>query len=897
MWSFFSRDPAKGFPYEVGEKVEGLDADHSIWTMHAGKQKSNGQPVSVFLFDVSANSETAKQTAQASVKRLKTLKHPNILTFIDSLETDKCIYVVTEPVMPLAVHLKEIESKTNEFAVSWGLHQIVKGLSFLLNSVNVIHNNVCMSSMFVDSAGEWKLGGIDYMYPATGEGSNMPPIKTAPALEKYDPPEKSQSSGRQRKAPKWSSDMWGLGCLIWEVFNGRLPRTSSLKVIGKIPKSLVRNYCELVSANPTSRPNPDKFLEGCKVQGSFMSNHFVQTNLFLEEIQIKEPHEQALFFTDLTKHLDEFPIIYSKHKILPQLLNAFQFGNGGPAVLPPLFKLGKHLDTTEYQAQIVPCVVKLFTSTDRATRIHLLRQLPLFVEHLQPAVVNSQVFPNMITGFMDTNPAIREQSVKGMFLLAPKLNENNLNNELMKHFARLQSRDDQGPIRTNTTVCLGKLTQHLNPATRQKVVSSAFARAMKDPFPAARTAGVLAMCNNIQYFTTKDCAYKALPALCAMTVDPDKQVRENAFKTIKVFIDKLQTASDDPEEALKMDQVANTVGTSATNTASWAGWMTGVSSLTSKLYTNKAATPQPTDPAKDANNKPDATQSKPIDNTVTSPKPTPKVEDTNEEDEDENDNGWDENDDWDGLEEFGSDIGKLPPVAKPRKTYRGKLITTRKLREMEENIWDDLHAQKTSQSHEDDNETETNGDNGGWGNSGWDADLLETSQDNNGSADKKTEDDWSNGWQDEGFDPTPSVNKPSNTFSAQTVQSDLTPASTYNWNQTESKAQKDPEEDFFNEFAPKPKKTLGQKNRSQAKTKPVNKMPVKKTSPKPSTDFDAGWEDDSWNDNSWGDDQGVSKADKAKQEREERRKQRQKQLEENRSAKAGPKKLGARKCD
>ena len=28
--------------------------------------------------------------------------------------------------------------------------------------------------------------------------------------------------------------MWGLGCLIWEVFNGTLPRTSSLKALGKV---------------------------------------------------------------------------------------------------------------------------------------------------------------------------------------------------------------------------------------------------------------------------------------------------------------------------------------------------------------------------------------------------------------------------------------------------------------------------------------------------------------------------------------------------------------------------------------------------------------------------------------------------------------------------------------
>lgn len=53
-------------------------------------------------------------------------------------------------------------------------------------------------------------------------------------------------------------------------------------------------------------------------------------------------------------------------------------------------------------------------------------------------------------------------STQSMLLLAPKLNETNLNQELMRHFARLQARDEQGPIRCNTTVCLGKIASYLN---------------------------------------------------------------------------------------------------------------------------------------------------------------------------------------------------------------------------------------------------------------------------------------------------------------------------------------------------------------------------------------------------------------------------------------------------
>lgn len=50
--------------------------------------------------------------------------------------------------------------------------------------------------------------------------------------------------------------MWGLGCLIWETFNGPLTQQSSLKMLESIPKQLSSLYCELVSANPASRPNP-----------------------------------------------------------------------------------------------------------------------------------------------------------------------------------------------------------------------------------------------------------------------------------------------------------------------------------------------------------------------------------------------------------------------------------------------------------------------------------------------------------------------------------------------------------------------------------------------------------------------------------------------------------------
>ncbi|CDQ84486.1 unnamed protein product [Oncorhynchus mykiss] len=579
MWSFFARDPVKDFNYDI---LPDTQDKSGIWTLHRGKRKTGGEPLSVFVYEVSTGTEEQTQLAKAAFKRMKTLRHPNILAYVDGLETEKSLYLVTEQVTPLAAHLKAQSERggSGELEVSWGLHQTVKALSFLVNDCHLLHNNLGIWAVFVDRAGEWKLGGLDHMTPENGDASTSLPSAKAvhPEMDKYDAPE-SPNSGE-----KWAGDVWRLGCLIWEVFNGPLPRASSLRSLGKIPKALVPHYCELVGANARARPNPARFLQNCRAPGGFLSNSFVESNLFLEEIQIKDPAEKQQFFQDLSENLDSFPEDFCKHKVLPQLLTAFEFGNAGAVVLTPLFKVGKFLSAEEYQQKIIPVIVKMFSSTDRAMRIRLLQQMEQFVQYLNDAAVNSQIFPHVVHGFTDTNPAIREQTVKSMLLLAPKLNESNLNQELMRHFARLQARDEQGPIRCNTTVCLGKIAPYLNAGTRQRVLISAFSRATKDPFPASRAAGVLGFAATHNYYSVTESAARVLPTLCTLTVDPDKNVRDQAFKAIKNFLTKLETVSEDPTKLAEIEKDVMSSAQPAGAAASWAGWaVTGVSSLTSKL--------------------------------------------------------------------------------------------------------------------------------------------------------------------------------------------------------------------------------------------------------------------------------------------------------------------------
>jgi len=256
-----------------------------------------------------------------------------------------------------------------------------------------------------------------------------------------------------------------------------------------------------------------------------------------------------------------------------------------------LLQLGSQLPDVEYQRRVVPCVVKLFASNDRATRLRLLQQLDRFVDHLQSATVNEAIFPQVARGFLDTNPAIREETIRSVVHLAPKLDYNNLNVETLRYFAKLQSKDEQGGIRTNTTVCLGKIAQHLHPQIRQKVLIGAFIRGTRDSFPPARIASILALAATQQYFLLQEVANRILPALCPLTTDVDKGVRDNAFRIIRGFLSKLETVSEDPGLRESMEADVNTATPSLSNAAAtWAGW--AVTAVTAKFYRSQSDTPK-----------------------------------------------------------------------------------------------------------------------------------------------------------------------------------------------------------------------------------------------------------------------------------------------------------------
>jgi len=444
------------------------------------------------------------------------------------------IYLLTEPVTPLADALAEL-SRTPA-SLSWGLYTLAAAVNFLSIDCKMVHGQVTLASVFVDRGMDWKLGGFEMATEAAKADAAYFTSAAQTLPKRYQSPELARGSMEVLASLPVAADWWALGCTIFEIFCGEIKSPADLKKIGSMPEPLKPDYMRLLSANVAQRLRPIELLQNGLFEDAYVSLH-----LFLEMLNVKDSVEKDRFFTKLAERVPAMPKPAAQWKVLPALTNSLEYGGASAKALEPLLRIASVLSEEEMQAQVVPTVVKLFANTDRAMRIPLLTTLPQLMAHLSQRTVNESVFAHIALGFTDTSPVLRELTVKSMVALAPKLSRASMG-AVMRAFAKLQL-DEEAAIRTNTTICLGKVAQHLEQAERERVLIPAFTRALKDPFPPGRNAGLLSLTATQQYYKPMDAATRVLPAIAPMLLDAEREVRETALGCLNAYVLKLQQAS------------------------------------------------------------------------------------------------------------------------------------------------------------------------------------------------------------------------------------------------------------------------------------------------------------------------------------------------------------------
>ncbi|KAF6811284.1 hypothetical protein CSOJ01_05842 [Colletotrichum sojae] len=578
------------FPYSFGDKV---DIDESIWTLNNGTKREDGSNCSIFSFDVAAN-KSRLPLAKNALRKLRTLRHPGVIKVLDTVETDTYIYIATERVVPLRWHVKR-KSLTPE-TIKWGLssiaatYQLQRTVKFINDEASSIHGNLRVGSIYTSESGEWKMSGFEVLSSVKEDDAVIYTYGSlVPDSGRYAPPEIARGGWEAiKKSPHSAVDSFGFGCLVFEVFNGDFMGSDQAGQTKNIPPTMQQSYKRLVNPNSKARVSVGHFLEQGQRSGSFFDSPLIKLTEGIENLGVKTETEREEFLDDLDQLSDDFPEDFFKMKVLPELIKSVEFGGGGPKAFSVVMKIAAKLSNEDFDVKITPVVVRLFSNPDRAIRVCLLDSLPLMIDRLPQKIVNDKIFPQLVTGFTDVAPIVREQTLKSVLVIISKLSDRTINGDLLKYLAKTAN-DEQPGIRTNTTICLGKIAKNLGSSSRSKVLIAAFTRSLRDPFVHARNAALMALGVTGEYFTDEDVALRIMPVLCPLLIDKEKLIRDQATKTMEVYMQKIKKAAAAMPDTALPPQGAEGAGAPRMSTpqpsdsaaSSWAGW--AISSFTNKL--------------------------------------------------------------------------------------------------------------------------------------------------------------------------------------------------------------------------------------------------------------------------------------------------------------------------
>ncbi|KAL7674194.1 hypothetical protein ACOME3_000473 [Neoechinorhynchus agilis] len=202
MWSFFAkvRNWITDYePYLPAKDVSALDHNNDDFDDLILQSSDSFHPISNWSYSVLKNKKTNKyHTHQRCIKttpenrqslaRLKTLRHPGLAM----------------PVSIYGRHAFEHQTGSRLHELWYGIRNITEALLFLHTEAKLIHCRVCAESVFVSLYPRygWKLCELDSVRSIDDTQSL--------SLHPYPPPDSNVSP---------AMDSWGLGCLIWQLFN------------------------------------------------------------------------------------------------------------------------------------------------------------------------------------------------------------------------------------------------------------------------------------------------------------------------------------------------------------------------------------------------------------------------------------------------------------------------------------------------------------------------------------------------------------------------------------------------------------------------------------------------------------------------------------------------------
>jgi serine/threonine protein kinase len=239
-------------------------------TVFRAKKKSDGETVALKRISIEAMDPKSRNKVLKEVRLLESLDHPNIVSYLDSYLEGSELVIVFE--WAAAGDLKRQVRKAQERRVMFEERVIWKYFSQIceairhMHSRRVIHRDLKPANIFLTLEGQVKVGDLG-LGRALSDNTMEAHSKVGTPL--YMSPEVLRGDGYD-----WKSDVWSLGCLLYELAMLKSPfKSEGLNLYSLFQKINAGDYTPLpnhysselkqlaykmISKDPADRPDMEE---------------------------------------------------------------------------------------------------------------------------------------------------------------------------------------------------------------------------------------------------------------------------------------------------------------------------------------------------------------------------------------------------------------------------------------------------------------------------------------------------------------------------------------------------------------------------------------------------------------------------------------------------------------